>query len=59
MRDPKRIPLLLARIQDMWEKSPDLRLGQLILNAIEPGQEYHLECEVIVSQMEALYGKKV
>lgn len=31
MRDPARIPLILARLQRLWEANPDLRLGQLIL----------------------------
>ena len=33
MRDPTRIPVVLDRIRDIWEQNPDLRLGQLILNA--------------------------
>lgn len=33
MRDPKRIPIILAELQKIWEKQPDLRLGQLIFNA--------------------------
>ena len=32
MRDPKRIPKLLAVLQEYWEKCPDLRFGQLIEN---------------------------
>ena len=33
MRDPNRIPEILQRIKEIWEKDPDQRLGQLILNA--------------------------
>ena len=32
MRDPKRIPEVLEAIRKAWEASPDLRLGQLIMN---------------------------
>jgi hypothetical protein len=32
MRDPKRIPVMLEKIRVLWEKYPDLRLGQLIEN---------------------------
>lgn len=32
MRDPKRIPEVLAHIQAAWEREPDQRFGQLILN---------------------------
>lgn len=33
MRDPARIPRILEAIRVEWEKSPDLRLGQLLRNA--------------------------
>lgn len=29
MRDPKRIPLILARLQKVWETMPDMRLAQI------------------------------
>lgn len=32
MRDPNRIPEVLAILQQGWEKVPDWRLGQLIEN---------------------------
>lgn len=34
MRDPERIPLILAAIEREWRQSPDLRLGQLIVNLL-------------------------
>jgi hypothetical protein len=36
MRDPARIPKVLAALQVAWEKSPDLRLGQLIVCLASP-----------------------
>lgn len=33
MRDPARIPRILEALRVEWEKSPDLRPGQLIVNA--------------------------
>ena len=33
MRDPKRIPKVLAKVQELWEKYPDERLLQLLINA--------------------------
>ncbi|MEZ6188115.1 MAG: hypothetical protein R3F62_24290 [Planctomycetota bacterium] len=33
MRDPERIPEILALVQQVWERHPDERLGQLLLNA--------------------------
>lgn len=32
MRDSKRIPRILGKMQQLWEKSPDLRFGQLFYN---------------------------
>ena len=36
MRDPVRIDEVLAAIRELWIQYPDLRLGQLIVNAIGP-----------------------
>lgn len=33
MRDPKRIPEILNELKGVWSSFPDLRLGQLIINA--------------------------
>lgn len=33
MRDPNRIPEILETVKTLWEANPDLRLGQLIINA--------------------------
>jgi uncharacterized protein YihD (DUF1040 family) len=33
MRDPKRIEKVLSRIQEVWERNPDIRLAQLVINA--------------------------
>ena len=30
MRNPDRIPIILARLQEIWIAHPDLRLGQLL-----------------------------
>jgi len=32
MRDPKRIATLLDKIKELWEKVPDWRFGQLLIN---------------------------
>ena len=34
MRDPDRIPEILAAIEREWKKTPDLRLGQLLIAAM-------------------------
>jgi len=33
MRDPARIDEMLAVLREVWQREPDLRLGQLIFNA--------------------------
>jgi hypothetical protein len=38
MRDPDRIPELCAVLQQTWSRYPDMRLGQLLVNAIRPSQ---------------------
>jgi hypothetical protein len=35
MRDPQRIPRILEKLRKVWEHSPDLRLGQLVENALK------------------------
>lgn len=35
MRDPKRIAPIVQKLQEVWEKNPDLRLGQLLI-AVDP-----------------------
>ena len=34
MRNPKRINTILELIKTIWEKNPELRLGQLIGNSL-------------------------
>lgn len=36
MRDPKRIDHILASLQRVWLKNPDLRLAQLLVIAAQP-----------------------
>lgn len=59
MRDIKRIPEVVTRLQKVWEKHPDLRLGQLILN-IE-GQcntpIYYLEDDELINKIERFYSE--
>jgi len=38
MRDPARIEAMLTLLRKAWERSPDLRLGQLVVCATRPAQ---------------------
>ncbi len=55
MRDPKRIPQILNRIEKIWKQNPQLRLTQLIANAINPNYFYEIEDEILISILEKLY----
>lgn len=35
MRDPERITAVLNELHKVWEKNPDLRLGQIIVNMVQ------------------------
>ena len=59
MREPSRIPEVMARIQKLWEQHPDLRLGQLLLNIHYPATAiYFMEDDEIVTQLELMYEKR-
>ena len=58
MRDPDRIPVILERLQKVWEKYPDLRFGQLVLNVLR-NDFYYVEDEELVSRIELFYREKV
>lgn len=41
MRNPDRIPIILEKLEVLWKRMPDLRLGQLLENVkyASPGQK--------------------
>lgn len=47
MRDPKRIDEVLAAVREVWEKEPDMRLGQLLW-ALAEGDPFYIEDHVLV-----------
>ena len=53
MRDPQRIDDVLAALREAWLESPDLRLGQLLINAVRPSapcpEVFYVEDEVMLS----------
>lgn len=38
MRDPARIDPILAKLRAYWTARPDMRLGQITLNALRDGR---------------------
>lgn len=58
MRDPKRISKVLNSIKSQWEKFPDMRLGQLIMNAVNnPTMLYYIEDDKLIECINALYNQ--
>lgn len=51
MRDPKRIKPILNQLAALWTSSPDLRLGQLILNAAKLSNETEQLIDRVISEM--------
>lgn len=54
MRDPNRIPQVLANIEKIWQVYPDMRLGQLIANlaAWAEVSVWDIEEDVLVDEIE-------
>lgn len=56
MRDPKRINKVLAAIGEVWEKNPDLRLGQLLSNVYRDPSLYYIEDDKLVEGIKKYYS---
>lgn len=52
-RDPKRIQPILDVLKKIWMENPDLRLGQIIVNASKDNP-YHVEDHVMLEGLLAL-----
>jgi len=53
MRDPNRLEPILQLIRDIWYTSPDLRLTQLIMNALNINYDpYYVEDEELKEALE-------
>jgi uncharacterized protein YihD (DUF1040 family) len=56
-RDPARINVVLAKLREVWERNPDLRLAQLVVNAAAARQPcpdiFNLEDEVLLHGLAA------
>ncbi len=52
MRDPARIPQVIATLRRIWLKNPDLRLCQLIGN-MHSGDPYYVEDADLLARLRA------
>lgn len=56
MRDPARIPEVLAKVQELWQKVPNLRLGQFLGNVAKSDVKlYYMEDDELVERLVAIY----
>ena len=61
MKDPKRIDELLETVKSIWEKSPDLRLLQLLINSlinIKSEYFYYLEDKELIESLNKYYNSR-
>lgn len=64
MRNPKRIPEVVTIISNVWKKYPDLRLGQLLSNAlcmgaeVDPANLFYIEDEKLIEMIKT-FDKEV
>lgn len=54
MRDPKRIPVIMAELQRLWEMVPDMRLGQLIVAANGNRDPFAVEDKELLERIKTL-----
>jgi uncharacterized protein YihD (DUF1040 family) len=52
MHDPPRIEYVLNTIRNAWYANPDLRLGQLLVNATSDDDLYYIEDEDLAADVE-------
>lgn len=53
MRDPNRIGRVLTKIQALWKRVPDWRLGQLLVNLMESGEDlFYLTDDTLEERIE-------
>lgn len=60
MRDPKRIPRILGKIETIWKTNPDWRLMQLILNPmadLHRASLYNLEDDSLEAYLDSIQDR--
>lgn len=61
MRNPERIEPLLIELTKLWKRFPDMRLGQLIYNAVSPKEPcpaiFYIEDDVLLEKLAASIKK--
>ena len=63
MRNTDRIPIILKRLENIWNKHPDLRLGQLFINLCYLLEQqginmFSIEDDELLTELEKMYREK-
>lgn len=59
MRDPERIKRILKLVKKIWYRSPDLRLTQIIMNALEMNSDpYYVEDDKLEDALKSVCKEK-
>jgi len=60
-RDPRRIEVVLESLREVWIKSPDLRLGQIVIIAAgqhaRHGDVFSVEDDLVLEGLRRLLGE--
>lgn len=61
MRDPKRIGKVLGELRKVWDRYPDLRLGQLLDNVLAKENMFYIEDETLATKFKkfSLMGNRL
>ena len=64
MRNPDRIPIILKRLENIWMKHPDLRLGQLFINLCfllkqQGTNMFSIEDDELLNELEKMYREEI
>ena len=64
MRNPDRIPIILKRLENIWMKHPDLRLGQLFINLCFLLKQkgiimFSIEDDELLNELEKMYREEI
>ena len=54
MRDPKRIKRVLKLIEKFWDKVPDWRLGQLLVNVSKHNDPFYYEDDELEKELKRI-----
>lgn len=55
-QNKKNMKVILQTILDIWEKHPELRIGQLILDAVPESRLYYASDETVLRRLCEYYG---